>query len=155
MADITPRQHKISIMDYVAASNWTHFSRLKLYKPLMLSLPSNDTFKSLLTSCSTRLTNRYLVTRIIQCPPDPDQPGSNITIVLLCTIEKLFIWHRNESNSSVAEEWSGNGSGPETEDDQSDESGPEMVDDQSDERGAETEGDQVTRVNDVDAEMKL
>ncbi|KIM53204.1 hypothetical protein SCLCIDRAFT_1223016, partial [Scleroderma citrinum Foug A] len=66
MADISPRQHKISSMDRV---------------------------ESLLTSFSTRLTGRYLVTEIIQCPPDPRQPGSNITTPLY-RVAKPFVWHR-------------------------------------------------------------
>jgi len=104
---------------------------LDLYKPLMLSLPSNGDFTSLLTLFSTRLANRYLVTRIIQCPPHPQEPGSNITTPLY-TVAKPFIWHRNESAGSMSEKWS------------------------SDESGAETaEDDQATRVNDVYAEMKL
>jgi len=90
--------------------------------PLMLSLPRNDDFKSLLTWFSTRLTNRYLVTRVIQCPPDPRQPSSTITTPLY-SVAKPFVWHRNESASSVAEEWSSDESGAETEDDQSDELG--------------------------------
>ena len=112
MVDITPRQHKMSSMDYVPAWNRT-YRCLELYKPLMLSLPSNEDFKSLLTSFSTRLTNRYLVTRVIQCPPDPCQPGSNITTPLY-SIAKPFVWHQNENTGSVSEEWSGDELGGET-----------------------------------------
>ena len=126
MADITPRQHKLSSKDYVRARNPTDTDILSLYKPLMLSLPSNDDLKLLLTSLSTRLTNRYLVTRIIQCPPDPSQPSSNITTPLY-SVAKPFIWHRNESAGSVSER-----------------SGGEL-------RG-ETKGDQVM-VNDIDEMM--
>ena len=95
-------------------------------------LPEDDgsipvlTLKLLLTSLSTRLTNRYLVTRIIQCPPDPSQPSSNITTPLY-SVAKPFIWHRNESAGSVSER-----------------SGGEL-------RG-ETKGDQVM-VNDIDEMM--
>ena len=102
-------------------------SHLDLYKPLMLSLQSNDNLKSLLTSFSTRLTNRYLVTGIIQCPPDPCQPGANITTPLY-SVAKPFVWHRNESAGSVSEERSG------------------------DELRGEKRGDQL-RANDID-EMK-
>ena len=59
----------------------------------MLSLASNDDLKSLLTSFSTRLTDRYLVTEVIQCPPDPRQPDSNITTPLY-SVAKPFVWHR-------------------------------------------------------------
>ena len=110
-------------MGVVMARNRTAFGDLDLYKPLMLSLPSNDDLKSLLTSLSTSLTNRYLVTRIIQCP-DPRKLSSNITTPLY-NIAKPFVWHQNKSAGSVSEERSGDGL-----------------------RG-ETQGDQV-RVNDVD-----
>ncbi|KIM50494.1 hypothetical protein SCLCIDRAFT_1225311 [Scleroderma citrinum Foug A] len=66
MADISPRQHGIS---------------------------SKDCVVSLLTSFSTRLTDRYLVTEIIQCRPDPRQPGSNVTTPLY-SVAKPFVWHR-------------------------------------------------------------
>jgi len=106
MADITPRQYKISAMDRVMAWSLTDVNLLNLYKPLMLSLPSNDDLKSLLTSLSPRLTNRYLVTRIIQCPPDSLEPGSNITTPLY-SVAKPFVWHRSESVGSVSDERSG------------------------------------------------
>ena len=69
-----------------------------LYKPLILSLPSSDALKSLLASLSTRLTDRYLVTRVIRS----DFPDSTITS--LCDIAKPFIWYRNESAGSASEE---------------------------------------------------
>ena len=53
-------------MDRVAAWNLMNVDHLTLYEPLMLSLPSNDDLKSLLTSLSTPLTNRYFVLRVIQ-----------------------------------------------------------------------------------------
>ena len=126
MADITPRQHNLSSKDYVRAWNPTDTDILSLYKPLMLSL-SNDDLKLLLTSLSTRLTNRYLVTRIIQCPPDPSRSGSDITTPLY-SVAKPFIWHRNESAGSVSER-----------------SGGEL-------RG-ETKGDWQVMVNDIDEMM--
>ena len=117
MADITPTQDKISSMsikNYVTAWNLVDDSGyLNLYKPLMLSLPNNDDLKSLLTSLCTRLTNRYLVTRVIQCGDDP--------MTYLCDIAKPFIWHRSESASSASERWSGDEFRVETEGDQSDE----------------------------------
>ncbi|KIM53501.1 hypothetical protein SCLCIDRAFT_31847 [Scleroderma citrinum Foug A] len=82
-----------------------------------LSLPSNDDLKSVLTSLSTVLTDRYLVTKIIQCPPDPLQPGSNITTPLY-SVAKPFVWYRNESASSVPEEPSGDKLRGETQADQ-------------------------------------
>ena len=112
MADITPKQHKISSRDYVAASSRTSLAHL--YKPLMSSLPSNDDLKSLLTSFSTRLTNRYLVTRIIHHHPDPDPDPDldhlehllNITSPFY-SVAKPFVWHRNESAGCVLDERSG------------------------------------------------
>jgi len=103
-------------MDYVPAWNLTDIFRLDLYKPLMLLLPSNDHLKSLLASFSTRLTNRYLVTRVLQYAPDPHQPGSNITTPLY-SVAKPLVWHRNERPDSVSEERSGHESGAETEND--------------------------------------
>ena len=87
-------------------SNWAKFYSLGLRNSVILSLPSDDDFKSLLTSLSTRLTNRCLVTRIIQRLPDPDQPGSNITTTLY-SVAKPFVWHRYESAGSGSDEWSG------------------------------------------------
>ena len=67
MADITPRQHKISSADYAWVYSLTGVRHLGLYKPRgVLSLPINDDLKSLLTLLSTRLTNKYLVTGVIQ-----------------------------------------------------------------------------------------
>ena len=82
-----------------------------------MSLPSNDDLKSVLTSLSTVLTDRYLITKIIQCPPDPLQPGSNITTPLY-SVAKPFVWYRNESAGSVPEEPSGDKLRGETQADQ-------------------------------------
>ena len=73
---------------------------IQLYKPLGLSLLSNDDFKSLLVSFSTQLTNRYLITWVIQCPTDPRGLGSGI-ITPFCNIAKPFVWHRSEGVGSV------------------------------------------------------
>ena len=67
---------------------------------LCLSLPSNDDFKSLLVSFSTQLTNKYLITRVIQYPSDTRLYGSS-TITRYCNIAKPFVWHRNEGTGSV------------------------------------------------------
>ncbi|KAL4072382.1 heterokaryon incompatibility protein-domain-containing protein, partial [Scleroderma yunnanense] len=74
---ITPKQHKIDAMDvsytdgdYVITphrSSTYGYPQFYLHKPLGLALPNNHHFNSLLTSLSTQLTNRYLVTRVIQC----------------------------------------------------------------------------------------
>ena len=81
---------------------------LELYKPLCLSLPINDDVKTLLTSLSNQSTNGYyLVTRVIQCPPDPCWPGSNTSTTSFCTFVKPLIWSRNAGVDSVSEEQSG------------------------------------------------
>ena len=113
MADI--RKHKLHGQ---MTSNWPDFDdRVNLHNSLILLLPSNDNFKSLLISLSTRLTNRCLVTRIIQCLPDPCQPSSNITTSLY-SVEKPFVWHRNESTGSGLDERSGDKLRGETKGDQ-------------------------------------
>ena len=102
-ADITPRKHEISSNgaywrdnNYVMAHG--DLGSVDLYKPLGLSLPSNDDFKALLASLSTRLANRYLVTRVIQCSLDPDPCWHFLDIpARLCSFEKPLLWHRNKS----------------------------------------------------------
>jgi len=103
-ANLTQRQHKISARgghqrerDFVRAYNYFG-GFTALYKPLGLSLLSNGDFKSLLVSFSTRLTNRYLITRVIQCCPNPLRPVSGTT--RLYNIAKPFIWHQNEGSGS-------------------------------------------------------
>ena len=95
MAEITPRQHRISSVDYVLVCNLslTYSHHLDLFKPVVLSLPSDDNLKSLLTSFSTRLTNKYLVTKVTQYF---DYFRSRKTRYL-CDIAKPFVWYRNES----------------------------------------------------------
>ncbi|KAL4064878.1 heterokaryon incompatibility protein-domain-containing protein [Scleroderma yunnanense] len=71
--DITPRQHNIDDKDgcntnsnYMEAYDSITFRDLPtLHNPRGQSLPSNHNFNSLLASLSTRLTNRYLVIRVI------------------------------------------------------------------------------------------
>ena len=106
-ANITPRQHKISERGgdlrksgVVRAYDHHLGIPIELYKPFGLSLPNNGDFKSLLVSFSTRLTNRYLITRGVPCPL-PHQPGSGTTHWYNAT--KPFVWHRNEDARSVVE----------------------------------------------------
>ena len=102
-ANITPRKHKISLWDgHQGESSIVtvdHCGRLnppiELYKPLGLSLPTNDDFKSLLVSLSTQLTNRYLVTQVIKCTHN-----SSMTTCLY-NIAKAFVWHRHEGAGFV------------------------------------------------------
>ena len=100
--NITPRQHKISERDghqrerdFVGAQHYGGFT--ELYKPLGLSLPSDDDFKSLLVSFSSRFTNRFLITRVIQCRPNPRQASSGT----LYNIAKPFVWPQSEGPGSV------------------------------------------------------
>ena len=60
-ADAFPRQHRV-----------TDAKRSPLAVPAKsaLSLPRNHVFNSLLASFSSRLTNAYLVTMIVQCIPE-------------------------------------------------------------------------------------
>ena len=91
----------MSLGDHVQLMTGMPF--LNLYKPLVLSLPSNDDLRSLLASLSIRLTNRYLVTRIIQYSEDR---GSS-TMAYLYSVAKPFVWYRGESASYVSGERSG------------------------------------------------
>ncbi|KIM60470.1 hypothetical protein SCLCIDRAFT_1216739, partial [Scleroderma citrinum Foug A] len=97
-ANITPRQHKISEWggeqgenDIVRACHYSG-AFAKIYKPLGLSLPSNDNFRSLLVALSTRLINRYLITTVVQCSPNPCLSSSGIWY----NIAKPFVWHRKK-----------------------------------------------------------
>ncbi|KIM56529.1 hypothetical protein SCLCIDRAFT_1220331 [Scleroderma citrinum Foug A] len=119
-ANITPRQHNISekcywdvlIVDDFVKPPFCRFGPNELHKPLGRSLPSNDDFKSLLVSLSTRYINKYLITTVVQCPPDPRQPGSGTTYWYKSA--KPFVWHRNEGGGSVVGGGGGETQGDET-----------------------------------------
>ena len=104
-ANITPRQHKISEKD--GDQRKSNFVKvyphsgdfIVLHKPLGLSLPRHEDLKSLLVSSSTRLTNRYLITQVIQCHIDSRWPGSGAT--RWYNVAKPFVWHRSEGVGSV------------------------------------------------------
>ncbi|KAL4068376.1 heterokaryon incompatibility protein-domain-containing protein [Scleroderma yunnanense] len=124
-SDITPRHHKIDEKyrynadgDYIEAHDPEFLDdSVTLYKPLGLSVPSNHDFNSLLASLSTRLTNRYLVIRVIHCATVPSSEPSRQWPLLarlyrspifnpttpLCTIAKPFVWHRDEGTGSASE----------------------------------------------------
>ena len=106
--DIAPSRHRVVSEDFLCQrENDSVLARLnahaflELYKPFCLSLPFNDDVKILLTSLSTQPNNVYLVTRVIQCPPDPRWPSSSISTASFCTFDKPFIWRRNEGTDSV------------------------------------------------------
>ncbi|KAL4070215.1 hypothetical protein V8B97DRAFT_1871798 [Scleroderma yunnanense] len=131
--NITARRHKIenehgynTDNDYVKA----HRSDLlgvsvSLHKPLGLSLPNDLGFNSSLVSLSNRLTNKYLITRVVQCVPVPSSEWSSHdaspyrcesmytqlfhTLVTglysttpFCKIAKPFVWHRDEGAGSAS-----------------------------------------------------
>ncbi|KIM59625.1 hypothetical protein SCLCIDRAFT_1217575 [Scleroderma citrinum Foug A] len=93
---IDPRQHEVpqAAMFEERRKSARMPDYFGLYNPLCLSLPSNDAVNTLLTSLSTRSTNRYFVTRVIHGPPDPRRPGLSTTYY--CTFAKPFIWSQNE-----------------------------------------------------------
>ena len=107
---ITPRQHGVSQKggggNYVLA-RLNEDAFIDLYKPLCLSLPINDDVKTLLTSLFARLANRYLVTRVIRCPPDPRWPNSSRSTTPFCAFVMPFIWNQSAGADSVSEERSG------------------------------------------------
>jgi len=110
---ITPRQHEVSEKggyqregSYVLA-RLNEDAFIELYKPLCLSLPINDEVKILLASLFTQSTNGYLVTRVIQCPPDPRWSGSSRSTTPFCIFVKPFIWNQNAGTGSVSEGLSG------------------------------------------------
>ncbi|KAL4071631.1 heterokaryon incompatibility protein-domain-containing protein [Scleroderma yunnanense] len=134
--DITPNQHKIvekdgynTDSDYVEAYESKPFviGSLTLYKPLGLSLPRNHDFYSLLVSLSGQLTNRYLVTRVIECATmlsgkssrqwshhaSSHRSSTLVPTTVLCTIAKPFIWYQNEGAGPASMNRSGNRSGVE------------------------------------------
>ena len=81
---------------------------------LGLSLPTKHAFNSLLASLSPRHTNAYLITRIDRWVPTEELMCANVsissvsecqlldwvptddcsTIIILCTVAKPFVWHR-------------------------------------------------------------
>ncbi|KIM62904.1 hypothetical protein SCLCIDRAFT_1214704, partial [Scleroderma citrinum Foug A] len=64
---------------------------------LGLSLPNNHAFNSSLASLAPRLTNAYLVTRVVRCVSGFPNLGVNesSTTMTLCTIKKPFVWYRD------------------------------------------------------------
>ena len=139
-ADISPKQHRIDEqrgyntdggpvrVGQQGLSGLSGGIQVTLYKPIGLSVPSNDLVNSILAFPSARFTNRYLVTRIIQCDQVTKHQGLfseptytevfhimclivelgpifNVGIPL-CTFAKPFVWHRDHENaSSASESW--------------------------------------------------
>ncbi|KAL4078706.1 heterokaryon incompatibility protein-domain-containing protein [Scleroderma yunnanense] len=109
---IIPKEHErrgkdgyVSDSNYVKSRGTLANTDVTLDKPLCLSLPSNHDFNSLLTSLSARLTNRYLVTRVIQCATHLIVGLASITdpTTLLYTIAKPLVWHQDESTHSACD----------------------------------------------------
>ncbi|KAL4063365.1 heterokaryon incompatibility protein-domain-containing protein [Scleroderma yunnanense] len=133
--DVAPRQHKIYAKDsrddgYVTAHSSTSSGSgdsVVLYEPIGLSLPRNQHFNSL-AFLSTQLTNRYLVTRVIECATEHSSKSSaqsesnhrtrsyrpitsdtsSHIVTPLCTMEKPFVWYLDESASSALVEFPNN-----------------------------------------------
>ncbi|KAL4070100.1 hypothetical protein V8B97DRAFT_2047969 [Scleroderma yunnanense] len=98
----------------VTAFNLGPCGDFRLYDPVMLSLPSNDDVNTLLASLSTRFINRYLINRVIECPPVPPDEFSSSTMlyrssdgsttlnsmVPLCNFVTPFVWYRREAVDS-------------------------------------------------------
>ncbi|KAL4069937.1 heterokaryon incompatibility protein-domain-containing protein [Scleroderma yunnanense] len=129
-ADLTPRQYKILAKDEHEMTDWVlvhHGLNLSasdkffyLYKPVGLSLPRHHHLNSLLADLSTRLTNKYLITRVVQ-DVSPRAPTCFISCVHcliiglvmdtnrpmirtpLCTIEQPFVWHRDGGPGSASD----------------------------------------------------
>ncbi|KAL4080025.1 heterokaryon incompatibility protein-domain-containing protein [Scleroderma yunnanense] len=124
--DILPRRHKIELEHEdisggieVEACGSVYRDVITLYNPIGLSLPNDPGFNSLLASLSARLTNKYLVTTVIQCDPHSfGQFHVHLTISYpvivglaspppqyssvprpLYIIAKPFVWYHDEDQS--------------------------------------------------------
>ncbi|KAL4065644.1 heterokaryon incompatibility protein-domain-containing protein [Scleroderma yunnanense] len=98
---IIPKRHNIS---HEYESNTNDYAKRyfgpELYEPVGLSFEINDDAKSWLDRHSTELTNKYLVTVVIQCPTMPSTPTSGPTIPL-CAFRKPFVWYQYEGFGSA------------------------------------------------------
>ena len=90
--DISPKQHRIDEQrGYNTDSDTVRVRRqglgeVILHNPTGLSLPSNNHVNSILMLLSARLTNRYLVTRVIQCDEFTECRGpSDLLSEPMCT----------------------------------------------------------------------
>ena len=132
--NISPNQHMIGDKqgyrdsDSVKAGQDLLSGGIVLHKPTGLSLPSSDHVNSILVLLSARFTDRYLVTRIIQCDqfteyragPSGEPTRTEVFHIMylivevglkkmvsnattpLCTFAKPLIWHRDENASSIS-----------------------------------------------------
>lgn len=133
--DIGPKQHRIDEQqgyntdgDRVKTGQsglWDPFcSEVTLQKPISLSLLTNDYVNSILAFLSAQFTNKYLVTRVIQCNQTAPRRGfwgglmctelfhimylivelGNVsyTAIPLCTFATPFVWHRDDNASSTS-----------------------------------------------------
>ncbi|KAL4065645.1 heterokaryon incompatibility protein-domain-containing protein [Scleroderma yunnanense] len=118
---ITPKQHKVSDVFGESTNNnyvKTRYPDAELYKPVGLSVAINDDIKSWLDRHSAELTNKYLVTMVIQCPPVPSSgPSSCETMpaqlfhslnsipdcptIPLCIFKKPLVWYQHEGFGSA------------------------------------------------------
>ncbi|KAL4070169.1 heterokaryon incompatibility protein-domain-containing protein [Scleroderma yunnanense] len=126
---VASSRHRIDRMDgYNTNSDYVEAHKTRflgvpvtLYKPHASSLPINCDVNALLVSLSTRLTNRYIVTSVIQCnnvPPSQSSTLSNRPVksygsskvdptTPLCIFAKPFMWHQDEDIGSTSVDQSG------------------------------------------------
>ena len=104
-ANISPKQHRIDDQQGYNRDNGPvtagrqagsieqllRGTTVTLNKPTGLSLPTNDHVNSILVFLSARLTNRYLVTRVIQCDGFIEgwQRSGELRCTELCLIAEL------------------------------------------------------------------
>ena len=133
--DIGPKQHRIDEQqgyntdgDRVKTGQsglWDPFSsEVTLQKPIGLSLPTNDHVNSILAFLSAQFTNKYLVTRVIQCNQTAPRRvfwgelmctelfhimylivelgNVSYTAIPLCTFATPSVWHRDDNASSTS-----------------------------------------------------
>ena len=93
-ADFVPTQHSVSIL------SCPYYSQVIPAK-FGWSLPNNCAFNSLLASLSVRLTNAYLVTRLVRLVPRGKSNRcltvgtEDCSTMSLCTIVKPLVWFRD------------------------------------------------------------
>ncbi|KAL4075346.1 heterokaryon incompatibility protein-domain-containing protein [Scleroderma yunnanense] len=102
ISEITLKQYKTSeVCGEIIHSNHvkTRYPNVE-HKAVGLSVAINDDVKSWLDRHSAELTNKYLVTMVIQCLPLPSTPIPGPTIPL-CIFRKPFVWYQHKGFGSA------------------------------------------------------
>ncbi|KAL4070150.1 hypothetical protein V8B97DRAFT_537929 [Scleroderma yunnanense] len=88
---------------------------VELFKPVGISIGINGHVKSWLDRHSVELTNKYLVTMVIQCAAAPssgdtrsDRSRRSGPTTPFCLFKQPFVWHRNEDSGFASVESSSN-----------------------------------------------